>query len=138
MSSSKKDSSGRSSKGAWVCPGKPQCKSWETTLCKHLASEIDPMYRGALARMKGSPDGIPDRLSDEEALLPAQERRRLWDFLHTFDGVTQKQKHVIIRRLVDEVEFPEIGKELGVSRQAVEQIYERALKRIGKAWEQYG
>lgn len=95
------------------------------------------MYRGVAPLHGRPPDNIPDRLSDEDVLLPVQERRRLWEFLHTFPGVTQKQKHVIIRRLVDEAEFPDIGKDLGISRQAAERVYLRALKRIGKAWEQY-
>jgi hypothetical protein len=137
MTSSKKGPSEDGSKERWVCPGQPRCKNWEKKACKHLEREMPPLYAGAMPIAPRGSQDIVDELEDEEPLLPAQERRRLWEFLGQFEGVTTKQKHVLTRRLVDEATFKDIGKDLGIGANRAFEIYRRALNRVKAAWEKY-
>lgn len=44
--------------------------------------------------------------------------------------LTEKERFVVIKRVFEEREFKEIGQELGISKQAVHQIYKKAIQKL--------
>lgn len=44
--------------------------------------------------------------------------------------LTEKERFVIVKRVFEEREFKEIGQELGISKQAVHQIYKKVIQKL--------
>jgi len=83
-------------------------------------NELEAEYGSDIAhQMAGLVQG-----SLEERVIGAVDAERI---ISRWSGLTDRERHVIERRIVDEATLCEIGQEIGVCRERVRQIFEAAM-----------
>jgi RNA polymerase sigma factor (sigma-70 family) len=99
----------------------------QTVLAEHAKAER--LERAALARIGFDPDEDPDqpldRIESHDAIELVRERVR-----ETLAALPTDQPYALRRRLVDELNYAEISRELGVSPGRVRTYVSRAIQRF--------
>ena len=88
------------------------------------------MIQGKVAVSETLGDDVEDLFDASEYGDVEELRKAFWDHLYDLERVSSKQRHVLVRRLVDEAPYGEIGKELQTDAAGALRHFKRGLKNL--------